>query len=185
MPGIENITDKIIEDAKTKAALEIAGAKQKATETAKAAAEEANREKGRILEEAKALAARRKEQIAAKTAAEIRDRKLEAKQKAIDGVFAESLARLEALGPDEFESFAAGFCKNAKIKQGDFIVLPEKYKGIDIKNIDPTLSLCPEKRRISGGFILVSGGLEQNHTFSALLDYLRNDIEPEVISKLF
>ena len=185
MPGIENITDKITRDAKIKAALMISEARQKAADEAKIITEETDRETRRITEQAGVLASRRREQIAAKTDSEIRDKKLEAKQKAIDSVFSESLRRLENLSPGELESFAADYCKKAGLKEGDLIVLPDKYGEIDIKKIDPRLSLYSGERKISGGFILISGDIEQNNTFSALLDFLRNDIEPEVVSMLF
>ena len=185
MSSIENITDKIITDAKDKADLMIAEATKKAKSEAEIVTAEANREKERILQEARALATRQKERIVASTNAEIRDKKLEAKQKAIDGVFAESLIRLEAISPDEFAGFAADFCKNAGIKEGDLIIFPEKYKGMDTKKIHPKLAPYVGERSVSGGFVLISGGVEQNNTFSALLDFLRDDIEPELVSILF
>jgi V/A-type H+-transporting ATPase subunit E len=185
LPGIENITDKIIEDAKKKAALIIAGAEEKSLRELETVTEEAKRERERILSEAKALALRQKEQIYAKRSGEIRDKKIAAKQKTIDRVFSESLKRLENLEPGEFESFAAGVCRGADIGEGDLILMPEKYRDTDIKKIDARLSLYSGERQVSGGFVLISGGVEQNNTFSALLDFKRNDIEPKLISILF
>ncbi|MCL1793378.1 MAG: V-type ATP synthase subunit E [Oscillospiraceae bacterium] len=185
MSGIENIIGKITEDAKTKAAQMIAQATHKANLEAETAAKSAKGEAARVLEQAGVLASRRKEQILAKTRAETRDKKLGAKQKAIDKVFAESLERLKNLPQGEFERFVSGACKIAGIREGDQIILPEKYKKTDIKKIDPRLSLYAGERAAESGFILISGGFEQNNTFSALLDFIRNDIEPEVISLLF
>ena len=188
MPGaIENITDKILGDAKAKAELIIQEAKAKAERERSSIVGEAKQKQTQLQKEAKASAEQLRERLIEKNKIELRDKKLEAKQQALDMVFSKSLDRLDNMPADEFEKFLANFCKKtqATIKEGDTIALPEKYKDIDIKKIDPRLSLCVGGRSVSGGFVLVSGGIEQNNTFFALLDHLRYDMESKLAEVLF
>lgn len=185
MSGIDNIIKKISKDAELKADQIILQAEEKARSDRQSLIEKANREKDALVSDAELSASRLKAQIIAGKNLELRDQKLDAKQKIIEKVFSESLDRLNNMDQGEFENFVAEYCKNADIKQGDQIILPNKYVGIDITKINPLLILYNGDRSIEGGFILISGGIEQNNTFSALLDFYKSDLEPEIISKLF
>lgn len=185
MSGIENITKKISKDAELKAGQIISQAEEKALSDKQILIEEANREKDALIADAELAASRLKAQIIAGKNLEMRDKKLEAKQKIIDKVFSESLARLNDMDQGDFEKFVGDYCKNADIKNDDRIILPGKYDGIDVKKINPQLTLYTGDRSIKGGFILISGGIEQNNTFSALLDFYKSELEPEIISELF
>jgi len=188
LPGaIENITDKILGDAKAKAELIIQEAKAKAERERSSILGEANQKQEQLQKEAKASAEQLKERLIEKNKIELRDKKLEAKQQALDMVFSKSLDRLDNMPADEFEKFLADFCDKmrAEIKEGDMIALPEKYKDIDIKKIDPRLVPYTGERLVSGGFVLISGGIEQNNTFFALLDHLRYDMESKLAEVLF
>lgn len=185
MSGIENIIKKISEDTQQKAGQIIKAAEDKAEADKQKIIEEANREKDRIISDAELAASRLKEQIVTGKNLEVRDLKLAAKQQVIDKVFAESLSRLNNMDVGEFEKFVCDYCAGAEIKNNDQIILPDKYIGIDVKKINPMLTLYTGERSIDGGFILISGGIEQNNTFSALLDYYKSELEPEIIAKLF
>jgi len=183
--GLDKVIKKIQSDAEAKAVSIIREAEAAADKAKQEIIDKANKDAARILTEAELAATRLKEQIKSGNSLEIRNKKLAAKQKVIDKVFADALTALIGISQAEFEKFVASYCKDAVIKDGDQIILPEKYKSADVKKINPKLTVYTGNRNINGGFILISGGVEQNNTFAALLDYYRNDLEPLVISKLF
>jgi len=185
LSGVENITNKILKDAEAKATSIIQAAEEKAALDKQSIIDQAKREEERILAEAKVLTARSKEQTITGISLAIRNQKLEAKQQIVEKVFSESLKRLNDMEWDDLKKFIAAFCESTTIKENDQIILPDKYKDVDVKSIDSRLSPYSGDRSVANGFILVSGGIEQNNTFSALLDFYKNDMEPEVISMLF
>ncbi|MDR1690112.1 MAG: V-type ATP synthase subunit E [Clostridiales bacterium] len=185
MSGLDNILKKISQDAQEAAAKIEKDASDKAELEKAKVIEEANAEGARILAEADVLAQRTKEQIVTGTGLKVRNEKLTAKQEIIDRVFAESLKRLNNMEFDDFENFIAAFLSKAEIKQGDSVILPEKYLGLNTSKISAKLSPYTGERTVTGGFILVSGGIEQNNTFAALLDFNKSDLEPLVIKELF
>ena len=184
MPGIENITAKILKDAEEKAGLIIEEAREKARAASRDVIAEANREKERIDSEAETLSARVAEHVVSTNILDIRNKKLQAKQTVIKKILSESLKRLCDMESGAFEKFVSSYCKDADIKDGDLIILPEKYKSIDVSKINPKLARYEGSRSVSDGFVLVSGGIEQNNTFTALLDLYKNDLAPEIISLL-
>jgi V/A-type H+-transporting ATPase subunit E len=83
---------------------------------------------------------------------------------------------------DEFAGFLTE--RLAKLKlSGEAIILPARY-GIE-KLEQEGVAVSKGGRAISGGFILVKDGIEQNNTFEALLGYYRDELEGEVLKILY
>ena len=185
MSGLDNILNKISDDAKKKADEVVKNAEDLANIKAKEITDAAENEAAKLIESAEAEALRVKERISSGVALDIRNKKLAAKQESIEKVFEKALEILNDMERQEFEKFLMGYLKSANIKETDEIILPDRYKSIDLKKINPHLTLYQGDRVISGGFVLVSGGIERNNTFAALLDFYRGDLEPLIIQKLF
>lgn len=193
-PGtLDNLTAKILKDSEAKAAQILADAKAEADRVTAAVLEEAEQERQKILADAKIEAAREEEQIVVGKTLAVRDRNLEAKQQMLDKVFSEALSRLNGMGKEKYLQFLQKFLSTQDL-DGEEIILPEKY---GIKNIDElnaalnkagkkgNLRLCTEGPKIEGGFLLRKGGIEQNNTFEALVDFYRYELESEVIGTLY
>ncbi|GHU56773.1 hypothetical protein AGMMS49975_20770 [Clostridia bacterium] len=126
-------------------------------------------------------AERLKERAIGAARLEARNKKLGAKQKQIDKVFEKALEELNNLPKEDFVKFVKA---RIDAQKGDFIAYPEKYK-LTAKDYAPATHYNGGDREISGGFIVISGGIEQNNTFSSLIDFQKNDLEQEVIKILF
>lgn len=185
MSGLDNIIKKITEDASLKSMHIKKESEEQANAKADSVIAETNKAKADIISEAKTEAVRLKEQLIVGKNLEIRNNKLAAKQQMIDKVFDESLNKLNNMSEDEYMKFLNGYISSAEITDNCEIILPEKYQNLDVKKLNPLISLYSGSRKIDGGFILVSGGIEQNNTFEALIDYYRNELEQDVIQKLF
>jgi V/A-type H+-transporting ATPase subunit E len=182
--NLENIISKIQEDAKTKASEIKAGAQSAAKAEAESRKAEARKKADEITALAKADAEKIREQALVSVNLSVRNEKLAAKQEVIDRVFAKALEELNALDDAKLSGFIRAAVRAAKIKQGDQIILP-KTSAIKPGDVDARLSEYKGNVLIDGGFVLVSGGVEQNNTFKALIEFYRNELEQDVIHTLF
>lgn len=193
MSGLENLTSKILEDAQSQAQDIAKAAEVQAREIMDKAAAEAKAEVQHILAEGEAEAKHRAEQLVLGKTLEIRDRNLEARQQMLERVFDEALYRLDNLPKEQFLKFLTDYLKQIDITDEE-IILPKKYGITDLSEINAALkkagkngnlTLSKDSRDISGGFVLVSGGVEENNTFKALINYRRYTLESEVLGILY
>ena len=190
--GLENLTEKILQDASSQAEQIAADAKAQARQIIDDAVAEAEREKSRILQEAAAEAAHTAEQIALGKALEIRDANLAARQQTLEKVFGLALERLNDLPKDAYWKFVADYLEKVDI-DGETIFFPKKYGITSVEELNGhlkkagkagNLSLGEDSRDISGGFVLVRDGVEQNNTFEAVVNFRRYMLESEVLKIL-
>lgn len=191
MATLEKLTAKILADseAEAKRILEEAGAE--AARITAGIREETGREKEKILADAQLEASRKSEQILIGGQLAARDADLAAKQQMLNKVFAEALQRLNAMPKEKFLQFAAQTLRGQRLN-GEEIILPERY-GFTIDEINAAVKaaggtgvlVMGESRGIEGGFILRKGGIEQNNTFEALVEFYRYELESEVTRALY
>lgn len=192
MSTLENLTAKILADSEAKAAQILADAKAEAAKIEAAALEDAQHEKEKILAEAKREAAHEEQQLVVGGQLAVRDQNLDAKQQMLDKVFAQALSKLNDMSRDEYMKFLTGYLSGLDL-DGEEITLPARYGVTDITPINEALKNAGRKGnlvlaadgRIDGGFMLSKGGIEQNNTFEALVDYYRYELESDVIAALY
>jgi V/A-type H+-transporting ATPase subunit E len=181
--NLDNLTAKILADAREKAGGIAEEAKREAeakiAEEVRAAEEEA----ARLVADSELEAARIAEQLIQGKTLSVRDENLAAKREMLDKVFAEALKRLNDMEKPEFEKFLAGYLSKLELS-GEELTLPAKY-AITAVPFTGVSVVADSKRNIEGGFILSKNGIEQNHTFEALLRYYRDDLEPDVLKILY
>lgn len=198
MANIDNLINKIIEDAKKEADSIIAEGEKEKEKIISSKVDEANREKESMISKAKREAATRKERVISNAQLKVRNDKLGAKQQVIDRAFEEAVSQLEKITGDELKAFVNNTIKELNLEGNEEIIVDEKYSNIIsndfIAEINKSLEqigkkgnikLSSEKRNIEGGFILAKGGIELNYTFKSLVENLRNEIEQEIIRVLF
>lgn len=192
MSGLDNLTAKILEDAKARASEITGSAEAQARSIVSAAEAEAGRERDRILVEAEDEARRAAEQVTLSKTLAIRDQNLDAKQQMLDKVFAEALEKLNAMARPDYEKFLYSYLE-ALDPDGEEIILPARY-SLSVDDINAHLKEKgkrgnlvgnPEGRAINGGFILCKNGIEQNNTFEALVGFYRYELEGEVLKLLY
>lgn len=193
MNGLEKITDRIVSDAREKAAELLSEAK---TQAAQVAADYEGRAND-ILTEARAKAEAQGAQTAqrAEAAGALEGRKwvLSAKQQLLEDTFAAALEKLCALPKEEYTALltrqlldAAQGGEEVIFNQGDRArVGKEVVTAVNEKLKGGRLTLSEETRDIKGGFILRSGLVELNCALETLVEQEKEALSAQVASRLF
>lgn len=197
MSSLDNLTAKILADSKAKAKEITDAAKREAESKIAEGIRFATAESEKIVADAHIEAKANAEQIVQGKTLAIRDENLGAKREMLDKIFAEALKRLNETPKDEYLKYIGEYLSKLEL-DGEELVLPKHYgiKSVDeIMHVNKLAELfgkgpgiklsTDEKRSIDGGFVLVKDGIEQNHTFEALLGYYRYELESEVLKILY
>lgn len=198
MSNINNLTSKIMDDAKLKASSIMDEAKQEETKIVSKKVDEAGRLKANMLEKAKEEGERKKERVLSSAKLEVRNNKLAAKQEMINLVFEESIEKLSDMSSEDFLKFMKASILEAEISGTETLVVSEDFKGAVteevLKEINDALVrsgkkgklvLASDSRKVKPGFIIEKQGIELNYTFEALVDSLREELLGEVANALF
>jgi len=194
MSNLNNLIDKIISDNREKAASIEDEAALQAKKIVTDLVDAANKEGEAIVNSGAAEAEKEKELIITKNNIDLRDKKLAAKQAIIENVFSMAVDRLNNMDQGSYEAFLTAYLKQIPLNGDETLIVPKRYEKLDIAAINASLSqkgkaisLTLEKnsRNISGGFILLQKGLENNNTYEALVDYYRDELEKIVSESLF
>jgi V/A-type H+-transporting ATPase subunit E len=198
MSNLENLSSKIIEDAKIKAEAILKEAKDNEILTIGNRIKDAETLKHQMLEKAKIEADTLKQRITSSAQLSTRNEKLVAMQSMIDKVFAEALERLSAINDDEYLELLKRYLLSMPIVGDEEIVLPMKYISVisdwylldintELKALGKVgeIRLSSDGRNIKSGFIVTRNGIEINNTFESLVNSLRDELETEVVTVLF
>ncbi|OOB75822.1 ATP synthase subunit E [Clostridium haemolyticum] len=197
MSNIENLTSKIIENAKSTAKDIIDKAKEKENNIISKKVSIAKKERNIILSKAKDESKLKKQRIISNANLQVRDMKLSAKIEVLDKVFNDSIQKLNGMTTSEMINFIRNSILSSEIDGDEEIIIDssnlvitpqfveELNKELKSKGKIGKLKLSSENRNIGGGYILAKNGIEINNTFDFLVKSLRDDIESEVAKVLF
>ncbi|MGY0372725.1 V-type ATP synthase subunit E [Clostridium sp. JNZ J1-5] len=195
MSNIESLTSKILEDSENKAKALIEEANLQEKNILDKKKREAEIERKSIVDKADAEAKIRAERVISNAEIQVRNMKLEAKQKVLDRVFTESLEKLSAISKDKTLEFIKKSILSLEIEGNEELIVGENIASDNfiaeinssLKNLGKKgeLKLSAEKRDIKGGYILAKSGVEINYTFEALVKLMRDELEAEVAGILF
>jgi len=193
LSNLENLLKKITEDGNERARAITDDANAKTAAVIEGRLKEASAERDKIIAAAHEEADRSKELIVSGKRLEIRDRIIAAKREIIEKVFNDALNRLNDLPQEQFYDFLLNCLKASELTGDTEILLPEKYNGTNLNSINTALKKAGKNINVrlgtgypvKSGFVLKTGGVEQNQTFEALLDYQRDVLEAEVMQNLF
>lgn len=198
MSNLNNLVTKIVEDAKKEAASIIEKAEQEQNKIVNDSKSEAKSKKAEILAKADREAKTRKDRVISNAELQVRNNKLEAKQKVIDNVFDLAVNKLKEIPQDKYLQFIKHTIMSLDIiGDEEIIVNPEDSKKLTSEFINAInadlkakgkkgeIKLSSENRAIKGGYILAKNGIEINNTFEALVHSMRDELEQEVIQTLF
>lgn len=195
---IENITQRIISDAKKKTAK----LKKEAEAEAKKIIQEAEQEVERMTADyrvrAKKQAEEEKKRVLALARLQARDAVVLEKRQAVESVIEDGLKKVLRLPESQYHAFIKKMLLEAIETGEEEVILSEedrkKFGEKLILEINAELSksgkkgkirLSSETREIQGGFILRSGGVELNSSLPVLVESLRHELESEIIKVLF
>lgn len=196
--GAERICRRILTDARSQAEAIAAEAAQKSDLILAEAQKEAEKRREQILERAQKEAEELKRRILGMAQLDARKEMLAAKQELINEAFRQALEALSNLDDSTYFAVLRRMLLNA-IKTGDEVVIlsprdkakiPEEFwkdlkKELSASGRAGELTVSEGDAEISGGFILQSGGVEINNSFSSLLEMQKDELEVEVAALLF
>jgi len=163
--GIENIINKIIQDAEEKARRIAENAKQRAAEISINAKKDIEKKESAMRKKALQTANQKAERLIAAAQLEGKKTMLAAKQALIDSAFTSAVNRLASLEENEYKKLISSMSENIK---GEVLLLPrDKEKGT------------------GGGFIVKDGKVEYNFSFEVLAKRAKESLESKIVSVLF
>ncbi|MDD2397501.1 MAG: V-type ATP synthase subunit E [Tissierellia bacterium] len=191
--SIDNITSRILSDAKNNADSSLTNAentKQEIINKAKSEAEVIIKtESERAAKDAVDLKNRRV------SAAELQGRKmlLSAKQEAIKKSFTAAIDKLKVMPEDKYLSFLAQEIVKIPNCEGSIVLNAKDRENIGerlVKTVNEKLgaekvALSKNTVKSSGGFVLKRGNVEINSTFETLLDSMKDELTGEIANALF
>lgn len=182
MSNLENLTEKILEEAKIQADLQLRDAKAFEEEVISKKVREAEEKKEKMLEKAKFEANLLKERIISNAEVNRRNALLNGKQKVIDQVFEAAKAKLANLPQDEYVAFLKNTVSSLHLKGTETLKVKEEFKGA-VKNLNLNLHLS-EDSAVSG-FEILDDKISLNYNFNDMVDFYRDELVKDVASTLF
>ena len=177
MAELSNLTNRILEEAKSLADEIVKSAELKAMNKSN---EQAKLRYDSIVEKGTLEAENLKERLKSNAKLKARDNELNAKQEVIKRVFEEALEDVKNIDDEKLISYIQ---KNASFSE-DSILLVQKDRLDLVKEKFPQLKVS-EERFVDSGFVEISGGIEKNFTFSTQIDYIKDEIQGEIAKVLF
>lgn len=198
MPGIENIKEKILEDANKNAEEVRKKAQSEAISINKESMKKAEKKKEEIISSAKKDAEIVKQRLISNAQLEGKKEKYNSKQDLVNEAFDKALIELCDLPNKKYEKTLIDVIlqiaetgkeeillnvKDRKRVSGKFI--EDLNKALKSKGLEGNTVLSKKTAEIKGGAVLKSGDIEINGSFESLLRMKKEFIEPEVHNILF
>ncbi|PIE53737.1 MAG: hypothetical protein CSA35_09735 [Dethiosulfovibrio peptidovorans] len=190
--SLSDIKKKIEADANAEAENILSTARKQAEEITAAAQKDIQAMKAsyeKRFESEKPEILRRREIVAN---LDVKKLELGAKQQLIDEVYRGALEKLNKLTAAKYRTFVEGLLDRA-VQSGDEVLLVragEKHlneswlKGYNEKH-KSKLTMAKSPVAISGGCIVSRGKVSENASFDMLVRWLRDDLEADVVKRLF
>lgn len=212
MNGIENIINRITEDAEKESKEILARAQHEAGGIRESFAQLAKNEASEIVAKGKKLADERTVRLSGVAQLEARKMMLKTKQQLIEIAFKEAIKKLESLEGDEYVETLATLAVSAIVSGNEEIILSnadrEKYGKAVVSLANKKLNegqtrkdkllnaagkllrgeglrLSDETRDIDGGLILKDGALEVDASFKTIVNQMRDQLAGDVANILF
>lgn len=183
MSNLDNLTQKIVDDAKVKAEALVKEATEQKEAVLSSRRDEAQRERQKIIEKANTEAELMKQRKVSNAELQVRDNKLRIKRQVIDKVMDEAKKRLENIDADKYVKFVDNNLKGLKLKGDEVLVVQQGMeKQLKPARKYPTIA---KDEFVESGFILKDENTALNFTFKSLIDYAREELESELVSILF
>lgn len=196
MSGLEKMKSQILDEANHSAEEHLAKAKTEAEAILNTAKAEAEAESQKISQKSEAEVQAYAERI--KSSCDMNRKKalLQAKQEIIGDVLAQAYDRVLNLDDDAYfdmiRKILAQYVQPGSgsiyFSKKDLARMPEGFETEiqeTAKRKGGTLTLSREPKEMTGGFILVYGGIEENCTMKAMFDSRRDELSDHVHELLF
>lgn len=182
MSNLDNIIEEILQVADKEAKDIIKNAELESNNLIEKVKIEAQKNADKIIEKAKFEATQTKDRIVSNSNLVARDNVLVAKQGMIDTIFEMAKEKLKDIDHESYLKFVENSLKNLQVKDNSEIMLTEKEKNLT----DGTLfGIKVSEETVQSGFSLKNDKILFNNEFGTIIDILKEDLEQEVVNKLF
>ncbi|WP_315521036.1 V-type ATP synthase subunit E [Leptotrichia wadei] len=173
MSNLDNLTSKILADAKAQADKIVKDAQEKAQHKYDLEIKKINAKKETVLENARRDRELLSERIKSSANLKARNKKLEAKQAVIDKVIDKLKTKL--VNMDENIDKKTITWKELIVKNEFVGKVKKEFPGAKVKG----------NEFVTSGFIIEENGIQENYTFEVKLDFMRDELEVEISKLLF
>ncbi|MBC8586994.1 V-type ATP synthase subunit E [Paratissierella segnis] len=183
MSNLENLTQKIIDDAKSSAEGIIKEAEKKKEGLVSSRLEEAERLAEEILERANNEAEAIRYGIVSNAKLKARDKKISAKRNTMERTFQLAKSSFTNMNEKDYLNFLKSNIGNLKLKGTENLIVSENMRD-SVKNAGFALQIS-DTETVDSGFMIKDKNTILNYTFDSIVDYLRDELESSIVHSLF
>lgn len=182
MNNINLILDSIKEDAKTEANDILSKAKEQGQEIIKSKEEDAKKEAEDMI-----LSAQNQAELLIKNSEitanrEARDIKIKAQNDVVTSVLEGLKEKLKNISDQNYKKYVLNSLKKMDVKNSEILLQDGKkdlFTQVDLNNLKIS------EETVEEGFVVRKGKIEYDSRFSSLIDYKKDELERQVIEKIF
>ncbi len=183
MSNLDNLIQKILDDAKERASIIMEDSIKVKEQIIDSKLKEAEENKKKIVERATEEASLLKDRVVSSAELKVRNEKLKAKQNVIERVFNLSKENLKNLDEAKYISFLTNTLKELNLSGEETLIVPEKMRDkVKSLGLFPKVS---ENETVDSGFLIKDKGIMLNYTFDSLVEHHREELETEIAQSLF
>ena len=182
MSNLNNLTSKILNDAKEEADKIVKSAEEKAKQKYDLEIKKAIAKKQTLLENARRKRKLLSDRIKSSANLKARNEKLKAKQTVINKVIDKLKAKLVNMNESDYINYLNQNIDKSSIAGKELIVKKEFVEKV--KKEFPTAKV-KKNEFVTSGFIIEENGIQENYTFEVKLDFMRDELEVEISKLLF
>ena len=182
MSSLDNLVAEILEQAKKEASRMLTKAKAENLEFFEKENKKIQREVDTIEQKSKEEAISLKERILSNANLKSRDMILQAKEELVDKILEKALERLQNIDENSYLEFVENTLKKLNISENAEIILSRKMKNI---LGDEIFGYKVSDDVVESGCSIKDGKVVFNNEFSNLLEFNKEDLEREILKKIF
>ena len=182
MSNLDNLVAEILQQAQKEANRILAKTKAENLEFTEKENKKIQREVDILEQKSKEEAISLKERILSNANLKSRDMILQAKEELVDRVLEKALERLKNIDKNSYSEFVENILKSLKISKNAEIILTRKMKE---EFGDEIFGYKVSDDVVESGCSIKDGNLIYNNEFSNLLEFNKEDLEKEILKKIF
>ena len=182
MSNLDNLVAEILQQAQKEANRMLTKAKTENSEFSEKENKKVQKEVEAINDKAAEEAQALKERVISNANLKSRDMILQAKEELVEDVLERVLERLKNIDTKKYLKFVENILKNLNLsKNAELIVTKDMRLALGDKILDYKIS----DQTVESGCSIKDGNLIYNNEFSNLIEFNREELEREIINKIF
>ena len=182
MSNLDNLVAEILQQAQKEANRMLTKAKTENSEFSEKENKKIQKEVDVINDKAQEEAQALKERMISNANLKSRDMILQAKEELVDDILERVLERLKNIDTKKYLKFVENILKNLNLsKNAEVMVSKDMKLALGDKILDYKIS----DQTVESGCSIKDGNLIYNNEFSNLIDFNREELEREILNKIF